>query len=363
MRRRRSAGLVLGVTALAMTGILAWSWLPAASGGHPVTPAAALPSTSPSAPPSTPPVPVYSGNRIFPNPEHRMLLGAFTDLPGETSMQAAVAQREEAMGRKYNLVLTYYNWKNLFSAKIEEKIIRHKQIPVITWYGPGRTPHSHFDLGKINDGQEDAWILQQAEVIKSFRKTVFLRPMIEMNGNWYEGYSGHPAAFIAAWRRIYDLFARAGVHNVVWVWCPNLGPHDWDLYYPGNSYVDVIGVDGFNGWGSWRSFKQMFQPFLAHFAGRKPLMIGETGTDNFYGLAGSWISGMHAYLKNVAGPRYGVIAVCYFDTKINAPYNWSLDQTPAAWQAWLSLARDPYFGGHGAPAASAQSSPAPSPGS
>lgn len=53
---------------------------------------------------------------------------------------------------------------------------------------------------------------------------------------------------------------------------------------------------------------------------------------------------MRSYLHDVAGPRYRVIGVCWFDTDMNG-YDWRVDQTSAAWRAWLALARDPYFGG------------------
>lgn len=87
-----------------------------------------------------------------------------------------------------------------------------------------------------------------------------------MNGNWY-GYSGDPAAYIAAWRHIWTVFADLRVTNVTWVWCPNLTPANWDAYYPGNRYVDVIGVDGFsNTTYTWETFQQMFAGFFAHFA-------------------------------------------------------------------------------------------------
>jgi hypothetical protein len=96
----------------------------------------------------------------------------------------------------------------------------------------------------------------------------------------------------------------------------------------------------------------MFSGFLAHYAGRKPLMVVETATNSGggdpaagIGSAASYINGMHAYLKDVAGPRYGFVALCWFDTDNTDGIDWRVNQTPAAWQAWLSLARDPYFGG------------------
>ena len=60
----------------------------------------------------------------------------------------------------------------------------------------------------------------------------------------------------------------------------------------------------------------------------------------------SFIAGMASYLK-AAGPKYDLIGVCWFDTDTNNGYNWRVDQTPRAWQARLTLARDLHFGRHG----------------
>jgi hypothetical protein len=211
------------------------------------------------------------------------------------------------------------------------------------WFGPGKSRTGHATLKQVTDGRDDAWIRRQAKAVRDLGHRVYLSLMPEMNGSWYPGYSRDPAAFVTAWRRVHGLFAHAGVHNVTWVWAPNLSPGDWDRYYPGGAYVDVIGLSGYNGWGNRKPPAQLFGPFLTHYAGRKPLMIAETGTDSGPIPAATWITEMHSYLRDVAGPDYGVIAVCWFDAD-PSPYAWRLDQTPAAWQAWLALARDPYFG-------------------
>ena len=46
----------------------------------------------------------------------------------------------------------------------------------------------------------------------------------EMNGNWYPWGTAQTTAaeFVAAWRHIHDVFARAGATNVIWVWNPNV---------------------------------------------------------------------------------------------------------------------------------------------
>jgi len=266
---------------------------------------------------------------------------------GEKSTESAVEGREAAMGRRYDMELTYYDWRDPFPDQGEATMAAHDRIPVMTWYGPGKASYDDTTLSEVNSGADDSWILRQARAIRSFGRPIFLRLMIEMNGDWYKGYSGHPHQYVAAWRRVYDIFSRAGVKNVIWVWCPNLTPDNWNQYYPGDAYVDIIGVDGYNAWGEWVSPERMFGPFFARYAGRKPLMIGETATNNEGYGAAAWIIDLRNYLEKVAGPRDGVIGVCWFDSDVNSAYDWRVDQTPASWKAWLGLARDPYFGGHG----------------
>jgi hypothetical protein len=295
----------------------------------------------------------------LPDPRKRMLLGTYISLSslpgvsGQPGPEAAIEQREAAMGRTYDLQLTYYNWGDAFPDSGEATIAAHGRIPMMAWYGPGKDSSDPHTLGEVTDGSQDALITRQAEAIKAFGHPVWLRLMPEMNGNWYHGYSGHPAQFVAAWRRIHNLFEAAGASNVVWVWCPNVGPVNWDPYYPGNAYVDVIGVDGFsNTRYGYQTFEHLFGNFFSHFAGRKPLMVVETATDSGngnpslgIGSAASFISGMSSYLRAVAGPRYGVVAMCWFDADTTDGYNWRVDQTPASWRAWLAMAREPYFGG------------------
>jgi hypothetical protein len=293
-----------------------------------------------------------------PDPDSRMLLGAYVNLSGQSSTTASIQARERAMGRPYDLLLTYYNWTDPFPDAGEASIVAGGSTPLMAWYLPDKYTGSTADLNAITAGADDAWITTQALAMKAFGHRVFLRLAPEMNGNWYH-YSGDPKAYVAAWRHIHNVFAQVGATNVKWVWCPNLTPSgNWDAYYPGSAYVDVIGVDSFsNVKYTWQSFQQMFGGFFAHFAGfapGKPQLVVETATNSGAGApvagigsAASFISGMRSYLKNVAGPKYDVVGVCWFDSDTNDGINWRVDQTPQSWQAWLTLARDPYFGGHG----------------
>jgi hypothetical protein len=285
-----------------------------------------------------------------------MLLGAYTNLSGKTTA-AAVAAREKAMGRDYDLEVTYYDWTDSFPDAGEAAMAAQGVTPLMAWYPPDANSGSTAALGQIASGADDKQIRTTADAIKAYGHRVFLRLAPEMNGNWYK-YSGDPQAYVAMWRHVHDVFAKAGVTNVTWVWCPNVNPANWDSYYPGSAYVDVIGVDGFsNTTYTWQTFQQLFGGFFAHFAKfapGKPQLVAETSTNSGAGVpaadvgsAASFISGMESYLKNTAGPKYDVIGVCWFDTDTNNGINWRVDQTSAAWKAWLTLASDPYFGGHG----------------
>jgi beta-mannanase len=286
-----------------------------------------------------------------------MLLGAYIAPSGKPSARASVATREHALGRPYDLELTYYSWTDPFPDAGEAAMAARGTTPLMAWYLPDRNPGSASSLSKITSGAYDKRIKAQARAMKAFGHRVFLRLAPEMNGDWY-GYSGKPSAYVAVWRHVHDVFVRAGATNVTWVWCPNLTPSNWDAYYPGAKYVNVVGVDGYSNTAyDWETFKQMFGGFFAHFAAfapGKPQLVVETATDSGaggpeagVGSAASYISGMQSYLQDVAGPKYNVIGVCWFDTNTNTGYNWRLDQTQAAWQAWVAMARDPYFGGRG----------------
>jgi Glycosyl hydrolase family 26 len=302
--------------------------------------------------------PTKSSTPSAANPGTRMLLGAYVNLSGQSSTMASVQARERAMGRPYDLLLTYYNWTDPFPDAQEAAIAAGGSTPLMAWYLPDKYTGSTASLSAVTSGADDAWITTQALAIKAFRHQVYLRLAPEMNGTWYH-YSGDPTAYVAAWRHIWHVFAQAGATNVTWVWCPNLSPSDnWDSYYPGSAYVDVIGVDSFsNVKYTWQTFQQMFGGFFAHFAAfapGKPQLVAETATNSGkgspvvdIGSAASFISGMQSYLKSVAGPKYHVIGVCWFDSDTNDGINWRVDQTPQSWQAWLTLARDPRFGGRG----------------
>ena len=73
----------------------------------------------------------------------------------------------------------------------------------------------------------------------------------EFNGNWYIWKATNPMAWVQCWRQIVTS-ARATAPGLQWDWNVNRGASpglpDPTMAYPGNAYVDTIGVDSYDIW-------------------------------------------------------------------------------------------------------------------
>jgi hypothetical protein len=184
---------------------------------------------------------------------------------------------------------------------------------------PSPVPYISMDpygasLESIANGSRDAALKADAAAAKRFGKPMLIRFAHEFNSTYMPWY-GDPQLFVATWRHIHHLFAQEGVTNVQWVWSPNyrsdrpdLPNSDYNLYYPGDAYVDWISVNGFNwGWDDpgWSDFEYLFHDFLIDTACRyrKPQMIGLTGSVDGPGSKAEWIAHTHQVLQGYPNLR------------------------------------------------------------
>jgi len=216
--------------------------------------------------------------------------------------------------------------------------------PMITWeaWGPldGVDPSR---LRTIPTGAFDDYIDRWARELRTFRAPVYLRLFHEMNNPrypWAYGQNGNTARdLIAAWRHVHGRFARAGATNVRWVWSPNtendLVP--FGAIYPGDAYVDWLGVDGYNGgrdldWDGWRSpadvFSRSFDAFRA-LSPTKPVMIAETSTVEQGGSKARWIRELYTDLP-AAYPTLRAIVWFHDDLTSRGEADWRIDTSDAA---------------------------------
>lgn len=152
------------------------------------------------------------------------------------------------------------------------------------------------NLYAVNEGHLDYYFSDWARRLKNVKGDVYLRILHEFNGNWYPwcvaNNDKNPQHFIKAFRRIRGIFWNEKATNVRFVWCPNsmsTPQASWNNFmdaYPGDEYVDVVGLDVFNGAGQtgvpvWRSFR--YEVADAYFQvtekiPNKPLIICETSS-------------------------------------------------------------------------------------
>lgn len=201
---------------------------------------------------------------------------------------------------------------NRFPLHACDQALSRNAVPLITWepwVAGGGVTQASYQLGDIIAGAYDAYITQWALECKAYGEGILLRFAHEMNGNgwtpWQEGYNGNTAGqFVTAWRHVHDLFTAQNVTNVRWVWCPNVdlgNPSTGWTYlpslYPGDAYVDWLGLDGFN-WGAttghtWQTFAEVFGATytrLATIAPSKPLLLGEVASTETGGSKAAWIT-------------------------------------------------------------------------
>ncbi|MGM0439903.1 MAG: glycoside hydrolase family 26 protein [Chlamydiota bacterium] len=198
-------------------------------------------------------------------------------------------------------------------------------IPCLTWepmYLEDDTKHPII-FREILAGKYDHYLKSFIAKIDKYDKPIMIRFGHEMNlshyhwGDTLENYGPTtPSLYRQTFRYIVDMFRDAKVSNVLWVFNPNAesvpnitidknaGWNTASNYYPGNDYVDILGMDGYNwgtsqtydedGWqSSWISFTETFTPLyqeLKNLAPSKPIAIFETASSSQGGDKQLWIA-------------------------------------------------------------------------
>ena len=102
--------------------------------------------------------------------------------------------------------------------------------------------------GLREENPELDWFYKQLDsvVIAPIKELGFpmtFRPWHEMNGNWFWWGSGNctPEEYVKLYKMTVDHMREAGVTNILYAWSPDT--KFTQEYYPGNDYVDVLGLD------------------------------------------------------------------------------------------------------------------------
>ena len=190
--------------------------------------------------------------------------------------QTAVLDLERQIGRRLAIDHTYVPWGTGLGWRPAWDVSLGR-IPLITFGNGGNTT-------EIAQGRHDVYLRQLSEAVRALGKPVFLRYAHRMDLPSERSWVGSPAAYIAAWRHLHEVFAGLPVS---WVWTPTAAAFAGgaaDAFYPGDDYVDWIAADGYNAYGcngqrQWAELSEVFGDFYAWGSARgKPLMIAEAGS-------------------------------------------------------------------------------------
>ena len=300
-------------------------------------------------------------------PSRTRYLGAFRD--GDPATVAADVR--SLYGVTPASVMWFDSWASgsAFPVREARALWRRGIMPHYTWE-PWNTALGPNDPGQIHlqdilDGTWDGYIEARAEEFAAVRLPIFVRWGHEFNGNWYPwgiaNNNADPSLYVRAYRHVHDLAVAAGARNVQWVWAFNNGSSPDEGYndpagaYPGDEYVDWVGVDGYN-WGfgpswdpagdHWAGFDATFSAAYAKaraVAPHRPVMLGEFASSEDGGDKAQWLADMDATLRSGAYPDLKLLT--YFD--VLKEEAWSPHSSPAALAAFTDWVQRRYMNGRG----------------
>lgn len=275
----------------------------------------------------------------------------------DTINMAAVDTFENHAQKKVSIIQFYSPWdsgQGTFKTAFFDSIRNHCSIPLITWtpkQSGQDTNQPYYTLKNIIDSVFDNYIREYAYAIKAWGYPIFLRFAHEMNGNWYPWSEtvnqNQQGQYVLAWRHVHDIFTQCKVPNVTWVWCPsrvNTGPYPLSEYYPGDDYVDWIGMDGYNQCDTnsvpqqkWESFTQVFNNLykkILSINNKKPIMVAEFSSTEYGGSKADWIT--NALLTEIPDTFQNIHAIVWFNVNSGKQLDWRIESSTSAKNAFAS---------------------------
>jgi hypothetical protein len=262
----------------------------------------------------------------------------------------------QKIGLRPNSVGYFGGWDEPFRADAVMRAWQRGALPVLTWESrPISAPNNavedpEFSLpGIIGNtdagvrGKFDDYLHMYARDIVAGGLPLGIRLNHEMNGDWYpwsernnvgEPINGNrPGDFVKMWRHVHDIFTEEGAGDlVIWIWSPNitnnLAPANKEAgylesLYPGDDYVDWIGIDGYNwgasqSWSTWTAPDAVFGSMVARLRSisAKPLALTETASSSAtpgavnVAAKSQWITQLFAY---ATAPATGARMIVWFN--------------------------------------------------
>lgn len=266
-----------------------------------------------------PSFPIFS--KKLPDNQNEFYTGIYIPQVQEQQSLNPVFAFEATIERKMDIISVYHFWGpesiERFPMEQLNGIAEKGSIPMITWepwvsFFPEQkdAPYLKNEIGAmaaISSGKFDDYIKAYAGKIKLYDRPVFIRFAHEPDNPqfaWSSKGNNTAEDYKSSWRRIVSIFAETGVNNVAWVYNP-WSNHTVKDYYPGDDYIDWIGITCLNygkaSWdGRWRSFEELYSPYRpVLLALNKPVMLAEFGSTHYGGSGDDWVKeAVHSIQRN-----------------------------------------------------------------
>ena len=204
-----------------------------------------------------------------------------------------VDEYEDALNYEFSVLSTYSGFSEESISLLDQRLLNSWEKGKVLQLSlqPDCAKKGNI-MYEILQGLWDDVLDIYVQKIQAFGHPVMIRLMNEMNGEWcaYSAvhYSNDPLIYNEAYRYIYRRFEAAGVDNVLWIWNPSDVSYptvDWNhtlMYYPGDEFVDIVGLTAFNTGTyyasvgeTWKDFTTLYKDLYTQYCAwfDHPLML------------------------------------------------------------------------------------------
>jgi hypothetical protein len=291
----------------------------------------------------------------IPLPTTGAWFGATTGMDNDQSIDpiAELSAHQALVGRKFAVLRIYHAWDEAFPTDYDYYLKSQGQIPVMSWNSGMVDGLSYAPWSDIASGVYDSTIDARAADVKAYGAQIYLTFHHEPEPKQGSPNYGTPSDFVAAWKYIHDRFASDGVTNVSWVLIlvnTSYSSAVADSYYPGDSYVDILGADGYNWYGcaghptaDWRPFSDIFDGFYNYgIAKGKSMFVAEYGTGEDSAdptRKAQWFTDAAATIKT--WPSLKVVS--YYDHNEDDTCDFWVGSSDASLASYQAMGADPYL--------------------
>lgn len=317
--------------------------------------------------------------------EDEIYFGAFPDFGGSEDQvsRTRVESFENLIDKKITWAYFSQNWFNgiTYPKEAIHAIDATGAIPFVRLMPRSSeqqfVPEEQFSLQKIIDGVYDRELRAWARAAKEDDIPLLMDFAVEPNGNWFgwsgifngadtkDGY-GDPNYYDGAeryrdaYRHIIDLFNEEDVRNVTWFFhadIHSMPDEPWNqpkLYYPGDAYIDWVGISLYGAMSpnesSWEMFDEILEQgyqSILDISSEKPFALLEFGVTDHDPLGSKALWLENAFETILAGEYINFKAISYWhenwEEEDGSIASLRVDSSPESEAMFKSYIKNPQF--------------------